>query len=77
MWLTPRKVDRAIGTVNGSDTISDPTSGSVFKTSGDSWQFNWKTDELMVGCRYRIGALLDDGTTNHVDIIVRLRRVVD
>ena len=46
---------------------TSPT-GSAFKASGATWRYDWATKKLKPGYWYRIGVLLDDGTTQYVTV---------
>ncbi len=68
---------RFVGPVKGGPTsqgidesvyTDPPTSGTTFTVTGGHYQYNWSTKGLQAGYYYRIGALLDDGTTHYVYI---------
>ena len=69
-----------VGPVQGGPTSSPiiesvytdpPTGGSTFGANGGHYQYNWSTKGLQAGYYYRIGAKLDDGTTQYVYIGLR------
>lgn len=70
-WITPKRIEAAVQELNEGSVTLDPSTGDIFKASGDGWQFNWKTNKAMAGYRYRIGALLDDGTSHIVDMVLK------
>jgi len=48
-----------------------PTPGTSFTVNGNFYLYNWSTKGLQAGFYYRIGAQLEDGTTQYVYIALK------
>jgi hypothetical protein len=48
-----------------------PTPGTSFNANGNFYLYNWSTKGLQAGFYYRIGAQLEDGTTQYVYIALK------
>lgn len=71
VWVVPQQGGPTSSPVDES-VYSDPAdAGSLYRLSGDTWIYNWKTSAAMSGHYWRIGVRLDDGTTQHVTIGLR------
>jgi hypothetical protein len=70
-WLTPVKGTAVAAPVDESIYADSSDSGSSYKydTTGQQYQYNWKTGTG--GNYWRIGVSLDDGQTHYVNIGLR------
>jgi hypothetical protein len=70
-WLTPTKGGASNLPIDEA-TYQDPAdSGILYKASDHSWKYNWKTAKSQSGYHWRIGVLLDDGSTHYVYIALK------
>jgi hypothetical protein len=67
-FVGPVKGGPTTDPIDESVYTDPPTAGSTFSNNGGHYQYNWSTKGLQAGFYYRIGAMLDDGTTQYVYI---------
>jgi hypothetical protein len=71
VFLAPIQLGPTTAPVNDTGTTAPADSGTVFKATSGSWQYNWKTTGLTAGYFYKVGVRLDDGTVHYVIIALR------
>jgi hypothetical protein len=70
-FVGPVKGGAISSPIDESVYTDPPTTGTTFTVTGDKYQYNWSTKGLQAGYYYRIGAQLDDGTTEYVYIALK------
>ena len=70
VFLTPVRGSSTGAAVNEAAYSTSSSSGSSFRydATGQQWIYNWQTPSAGAGYYYRVGVLLDDGTTQFVNI---------
>jgi hypothetical protein len=73
VFLTPVRGSATSAALNEGAYSTSSSSGSSFRydATAQQWIYNWQTPSAGAGYYYRVGVLLDDGTTQFVNIGLR------